>query len=232
MVGSNCLSREGNGAVRILIVEDQRILADAIAEGLRREAMAVDVVYDGDDASERLAVNDYDVVVLDRDLPGISGDELCRSLVRANSPTRVLMLTAAAAVSQRVAGLSLGADDYLGKPFDFTELVARVRALGRRSREPLSPVLSRSGIQLDPNRREVLRDSRYIRLSRKEFAVLEELLRATGGVVTTEKLLEKAWDEHVNPFTNVVRVTMVSLRRKLGDPPVVETVHGVGYRVP
>jgi DNA-binding response OmpR family regulator len=218
--------------VRILIVEDQRILADAIAEGLRREAMAVDVVYDGDDASERLTVNDYDVVVLDRDLPGISGDELCRSLVRANSLTRVLMLTAAAAVSQRVAGLSLGADDYLGKPFDFTELVARVRALGRRSREPLSPVLSRSGIQLDPDRREVLRDSRYIRLSRKEFAVLEELLRATGGVVTTEKLLEKAWDEHVNPFTNVVRVTMVSLRRKLGDPPVVETVHGVGYRVP
>jgi DNA-binding response OmpR family regulator len=215
-----------------LIVEDQRILADAIAEGLRREAMAVDVVYDGDDASQRLAVNDYDVVVLDRDLPGISGDELCRSLVRSSSPTRVLMLTAAAAVSQRVAGLSLGADDYLGKPFDFTELVARIRALGRRSREPLSPVLSRAGIQLDPNRREVLRDDQYIRLSRKEFAVLEELLRATGGVVTTEKLLEKAWDEHVNPFTNVVRVTMVSLRRKLGDPPVVETVHGVGYRVP
>jgi DNA-binding response OmpR family regulator len=218
--------------VRILIVEDQRILADAIAEGLRREAMAVDVVYDGDDASQRLAVNDYDVVVLDRDLPGMSGDELCRSLVRSSSPTRVLMLTAAAAVSQRVAGLSLGADDYLGKPFDFTELVARIRALGRRSREPLSPVLSRAGIQLDPNRREVLRDDQYIRLSRKEFAVLEELLRATGGVVTTEKLLEKAWDEHVNPFTNVVRVTMVSLRRKLGDPPVVETVHGVGYRVP
>ena len=218
--------------MRILIVEDQRILADAIAEGLRREAMAVDVVYDGDDASERLTVNDYDVVVLDRDLPGISGDELCRSLVRANSPTRVLMLTAAAAVSQRVAGLSLGADDYLGKPFDFTELVARVRALGRRSREALSPVLSRAGIQLDPGRREVLRDSKYIQLSRKEFAVLEELLRATGGVVTTEKLLEKAWDEHVNPFTNVVRVTMVSLRRKLGDPPVVETVHGVGYRLP
>jgi DNA-binding response OmpR family regulator len=215
-----------------LIVEDQRLLADAIAEGLRREAMAVDVVYDGDDASQRLAVNDYDVVVLDRDLPGMSGDELCRSLVRSSSPTRVLMLTAAAAVSQRVAGLSLGADDYLGKPFDFTELVARIRALGRRSREPLSPVLSRAGIQLDPNRREVLRDDQYIRLSRKEFAVLEELLRATGGVVTTEKLLEKAWDEHVNPFTNVVRVTMVSLRRKLGDPPVVETVHGVGYRVP
>jgi DNA-binding response OmpR family regulator len=194
--------------------------------------MAVDVVYDGDDASERLAVNDYDVVVLDRDLPGTSGDELCRSPVRANSPTRVLMLTAAAAVSQRVAGLSLGADDYLGKPFDFTELVARIRALGRRSREPLSPVLSRAGIQLDPGRREVLRNEQYIRLSRKEFAVLEELLRATGGVVTTEKLLEKAWDEHVNPFTNVVRVTMVSLRRKLGDPPVVETVHGVGYRLP
>lgn len=218
--------------MRILIVEDQRVLADAIAEGLRREAMAVDVVYDGGDAGERLHVNDYDVVVLDRDLPGVSGDELCRSLVAAHSPTRVLMLTAASAVNQRVAGLSLGADDYLGKPFDFSELVARIRALGRRTQQPLSPVLRRAGIQLDPGRREVLRDGRYIQLSRKEFAVLEELLRATGGVVTTERLLEKAWDEHVNPFTNAVRVTMVSLRRKLGDPPVVETVHGVGYRVP
>lgn len=218
--------------MRILIVEDQRLLADAVAEGLRREAMAVDVAYDGEEASERLGVNDYDVVVLDRDLPGVSGDDLCRSLVSANSPTRVLMLTAAAAVNQRVAGLSLGADDYLGKPFDFTELVARVRALGRRTQQPLSPVLRRGDVQLDPNRREVLRGGRYVRLSRKEFAVLEELLRATGGVVTTERLLEKAWDEHVNPFTNAVRVTMVSLRRKLGEPPVVETVHGVGYRVP
>jgi DNA-binding response OmpR family regulator len=218
--------------MRVLIVEDQRLLADAIAEGLRREAMAVDVAYDGPAGSERLAVNDYDVAVLDRDLPGVSGDELCRALAETGSTTRVLMLTAAAAVRDRVAGLSLGADDYLGKPFDFSELVARIRALARRTAQPLSPVLDRAGIRLDPARREVHRDDRYLRLSRKEFAVLEELLRASGGVVSTERLLEKAWDEQVNPFTNVVRVIMVSLRRKLGEPPVVETVHGVGYRIP
>jgi DNA-binding response OmpR family regulator len=217
--------------MRVMVVEDQRVLADAIAEGLRREAMAVDVVYDGLAATERIGVNDYDVVVLDRDLPGVHGDEVCRAIVRTGRETRVLMLTAAAAVRDRVAGLSLGADDYLPKPFDFDELAARVRALGRRSRPPVPPVLSRAGITLDPNRLEVFRDGTEIRLSRKEFTVLEELLRAGGNAVPAESLLEKAWDEHVNPFTNVLRVTVLTLRRKLGDPPVIETVTGVGYRI-
>ncbi|MGI5216060.1 response regulator transcription factor [Plantactinospora sp. CA-290183] len=218
--------------MRVLIVEDHRVLADTIAEGLRHEAMAVDVVYDGAAATERVAVNEYDVLVLDRDLPGVHGDDVCRTVAGSGSGTRVLMLTASSAVPDRVAGLTLGADDYLSKPFDFTELVARIRALARRSTPPLAPVLSRAGIQLDPHRREVRRGDAEIRLSRKEFAVLEELLRAGGAVVSAERLLEKAWDENVNPLTNVIRVTMVSLRRKLGDPPVVETVHGVGYRVP
>lgn len=208
------------------------MLADTIAQGLRREMMAVDVVYDGAAALERLAVNEYDVTVLDRDLPRISGDDVCRSIVAMGGPTKVLMLTAAAAVRDRVAGLTIGADDYLGKPFDFSELVARIRALARRTAPVRSPVLSRADIRLDPNRREVHRGERYIPLTRKEFAVLEELLRAGGAVMSTEQLLEKAWDEHTNPFTNVIRVTMVSLRRKLGEPPVIETVHGVGYRVP
>jgi len=218
--------------MRVLIAEDQRTLADAIAEGLRREAMAVDVVYDGAAALERLAVNEYDVAVLDRDLPSVSGDDVCRSMVAATGWTRVLMLTASATVRDRVAGLTIGADDYLGKPFDFSELVARIRALARRSQPARSPVLSRAGVRLDPSRRDVHRDDQYVALTRKEFAVLEELLRADGAVVSTERLLEKAWDEHVNPFTNVIRVTMVGLRRKLGDPPVIETVHGVGYRMP
>jgi DNA-binding response OmpR family regulator len=218
--------------MRVLIAEDQRMLADAVAEGLRRETMAVDVVYDGAAALERLAVNDYDVAVLDRDLPSVSGDDVCRSLVQRGGATRVLMLTAAAAVGDRVEGLTIGADDYLGKPFDFSELVARIRALARRARPAQSPVLTRVGVRLDPGRREVHRDDQYISLTRKEFAVLEELMRADGAVVSTERLLEMVWDEHVNPFTNVIRVTMVGLRRKLGDPPVIETVHGVGYRIP
>jgi DNA-binding response OmpR family regulator len=218
--------------MRVLIAEDQRMLADAIAEGLRRETMAVDVVYDGAAALERLTVNDYDVAVLDRDLPSVSGDDVCRSLVGQGGNTKVLMLTAAAAVRDRVEGLTIGADDYLGKPFDFTELVARIRALARRAQPARSPVLSRAGVRLDPSRRDVRRDGRYITLTPKEFAVLEELLLADGAVVSTERLLEKAWDEHVNPFTNVIRVMMVGLRRKLGEPPVIETVHGVGYRMP
>jgi DNA-binding response OmpR family regulator len=217
--------------VRILVVEDERLMADAIADGLRRESLAVDVVYDGDAALERLGVNDYDVVVLDRDLPVISGDEVCRALVGSGALTRVLMLTASTTVPDRVGGLDLGADDYLGKPFDFTELVARVRALARRSRPPAPPVLQRAGLRLDPNRREVYRDDRYVAVTRKEFAVLDELLRAGGAVVSAEQLLEKAWDEHTDPFTNVVRVTVMTLRRKLGDPPVIETVPGVGYQI-
>jgi DNA-binding response OmpR family regulator len=218
--------------VRVLVAEDEELLADAIAEGLRREALAVDVVYDGDAALEKLGINDYDVLVLDRDLPLVHGDEVCRAVVAAGGDTRVLMLTAAAEVPDRVAGLALGADDYLPKPFAFVELVARVRALGRRARPATPPTLERAGIALDPGRREVFRDGRYVALSRKEFAVLEELLRAGGTVVTTEQLLERAWDEHIDPFTNVVRVTVMTLRRKLGSPPVVATVPGVGYQIP
>src|SRR5262245_53900413 len=172
--------------VRVLVVEDEKVLADAIAEGLRREALAVDVAYDGEAALERLGINEYDVVVLDRDLPIVPGDQVCRALVDSGANTRVLMLTAATEVDRRVEGLALGADDYLGKPFAFAELVARVRALARRSRPPTPPVLERGDLRLDPNRREVYRDGRYIGLSRKEFAVLEELLRADGGVVSAE----------------------------------------------
>jgi DNA-binding response OmpR family regulator len=218
--------------VRVLVVEDERLLADTIAGGLRRHAMAVDVAYDGDAALERLAVNDYDVVVLDRDLPIISGDRVCTELVGSDSTTRILMLTAATAVSQRVAGLGLGADDYLIKPFAFAELVARIHALGRRARPAAPPVLERDGVRLDTHRRSVMRDGQPVSLSRKEFAVLTELLRADGGVVSAEQLLEKAWDEHTDPFTSVVRFTIMNLRRKLGDPPIIETVAGTGYRIP
>jgi DNA-binding response OmpR family regulator len=218
--------------VRVLVVEDERMMADAIVEWLRRETFAVDVAYDGDAALERLGVNDYDVVVLDRDIPVVHGDDVCRAIVDSGAETRVLMLTAAAAVRDRVAGLAIGADDYLPKPFAFVELSARVHALLRRARPAAPPVLARAGIRLDPARRQVLRDGAPVDLSRKEFAVLAELLRADGTVVSAEALLEKAWDEHIDPFTNVVRVTMMKLRRKLGDPPVVETVPGVGYRIP
>ncbi|GAA4224059.1 DNA-binding response OmpR family regulator [Streptosporangium album] len=218
--------------MRVLVVEDEPLLADAIAEWLRDEAHAVDVAYDGAAALERASVNDYDVVVLDRDLPAVHGDKVCRELVEAGTAARVLMLTAAAEVTDRVTGLSLGADDYLIKPFAFPELAARVQALGRRSRPAAPPVLRRAGITLDPARREVFRDSRYVPLSKKEFAVLAELLRADGAVVSAEHLLEKAWDEHADPFTGAVRLAVLKLRRKLGDPPVVETVTGAGYRIP
>jgi DNA-binding response OmpR family regulator len=216
----------------VLIVEDERLLADAIAEGLRRQAMAVDVAYDGVAALERLAVNDYDVVVLDRDLPIVSGDEVCTTLVDSGAGTRILMLTAATAITQRVAGLGLGADDYLTKPFAFAELAARIDALGRRARPAAPPVLERAGIRLDQHRRAVTRDGHPVGLSRKEFAVLVELLRAEGGVVSAEHLLEKAWDEHADPFTGVVRFVIMTLRRKLGDPPVIETLPGAGYCIP
>jgi DNA-binding response OmpR family regulator len=194
--------------------------------------MAVDVAYDGDAALDRLAVNDYDVIVLDRHLPVVSGDEVCRTLVESGAQARVLMLTAATAVKERVAGLGLGADDYLTKPFAFAELVARVHALGRRARPAAPPVLQRAGLRLDPHRRTVTRDGEQVPLSRKEFAVLAELLRADGGVVSAEQLLEKAWDEHIDPFTGVVRFTIMMLRRKLGEPPVIHTVPGAGYRIP
>ncbi|MEV6967640.1 response regulator transcription factor [Hamadaea sp. NPDC051192] len=217
--------------MRILVVEDEAILADGIAEWLRREAFAVDVAYDGDAALERLGVNDYDVLVLDRDLPVVHGDDVCRAVVESDATTRILMLTAAAAVRDRVAGLSLGADDYLAKPFAFAELSARVHALARRARPAAPPVLARSGVRVDPARREVWRDGRPISLANKEFALLAELLRAEGTVVSAEYLLEKVWDENIDPFTNVLRVTMMKLRRKLGEPPLVETVAGAGYRV-
>lgn len=215
--------------MRVLVAEDERDLADLVAMGLRRQAMAVDVVYDGAAAAERLAVSDYDVLVLDRDLPGLHGDLVCRELVARGSRTRILMMTAASSVPERVAGLGMGADDYLPKPFDFTELVARVRALGRRSRDQVPPVLSRHGIVLDTHRLQASRDGRHVHLSLKEFAVLEVLMRAEGAVVSAERLLEEAWDENADPFTTVVRVVVSRLRAKLGDPPCIQTVPGAGY---
>jgi DNA-binding response OmpR family regulator len=217
--------------MRILVAEDERFLADLVAEGLRAQAMAVDVAYDGAAALERLAVNEYDVLVLDRDLPAVHGDDVCQELTRRGQPVRVLMLTASAEVHERIDGLNLGADDYLPKPFAFEELVARVRALARRSGPPLPPVLERSGITLDTSLRQAARDGRPLPLSRKEYAVLEVLMRAQGAVVSTEELLERAWDERVDPFTTAVKVTMSKLRAKLGDPPVVVTVPGSGYRM-
>lgn len=218
--------------MRVLVVEDEVLLADAVATGLRREALAVDVVHDGLTALQQIGVNDYDVIILDRDLPGMHGDDVCRAVTSSTTPAMVLMLTASAELADRVAGLSLGADDYLAKPFAFTELVARVRALGRRARPNASPVIERAGLTVNPSRREVFRDGAYIPLSLKEFAVLEELLRADGAIVSAEQLLERAWDENIDPFTNVVRVAMHSLRRKLGDPPLIRTVRGAGYQIP
>ncbi len=218
--------------MRILVVEDERQVADGIATWLRREAFAVDVAYDGATGLERLSVNEYDVVVLDRDLPVVHGDEVCRAVTRSGGHPRVLMLTAAAAVRDRVAGLALGADDYLPKPFALVELSARVHALARRAVPAVPPVLERAGVRLDPVRHEVHRDGSPVELGNKEFAVLVELLRAGGGVVSTEQLLERAWDENVDQFTNTVRMTVMRLRRKLGDPPVVQTIPGVGYRIP
>ncbi len=217
--------------MRVLVVEDERVLAEAIAEWLREDAHAVDIALDGDAALQRAGVNDYDVVILDRDLPRVHGDDVCRALVESRSPARVLMLTAAAEIGDRVAGLHLGADDYMPKPFAFPELAARVLALGRRSRPAAPPVLRRAGITLDPGRRQASRDGRHLPLSKKEFGILAELLRADGAVVSAEQLLEKVWDEHTDPFTSVVRITMLKLRRKLGDPPIIETVAGVGYRI-
>jgi DNA-binding response OmpR family regulator len=218
--------------VRILIVEDEEPLADAIARGLRREGMAVDVALDGDEGHEKATVTRYDVVVLDRDLPGMSGDELCREIVASGALTRVIMLTASGSVADRVEGLSLGADDYLAKPFAFDELVARVRALARRATPVTPPVLRAGDVELDPARRTVTRGGNQVDLTRKEFGVLEVLLAASGSVVSSEELLERVWDEHADPFTTTVRVTVMTLRKKLGEPGIIDTVVGSGYRVP
>ena len=216
--------------MRVLVIEDEELLADAIARGLRRESIAVDVAFDGDEALDKTALTTYDVVVLDRDLPGTHGDEVCRQLVAGNYDGRILMLTASSGVHDRVAGLNLGADDYLGKPFSFAELTARVRALARRPAAPVL-VLARGDLTLDPNHMIVTRAGRQVALTRREIAVLDELLRADGAVVSAEHLLERAWDENADPFSNVVRVTIARLRRTLGPPAVIDTVVGSGYRI-
>ena len=215
----------------MLIVEDHEELAEAIATGLRRETMAVDVAFDGSAALQRTLVYDYDVIVLDRDLPGIHGDRVCETLVERGGRARVLMLTASAGVEDRVTGLSLGADDYLPKPFAFAELVARIRALARRAQPALPPVMVRGDLRLDPGQRVAHRGGRRLDLSAKELAVLELLLAAGGAVISSEELLQRAWDEAADPFSGVVKVTISRLRRKLGDPPVIETVAGAGYKI-
>ncbi|MGD0559143.1 MAG: response regulator transcription factor [Streptosporangiaceae bacterium] len=217
--------------MRVLVVEDFEVLAEAIAKGLRHEGMAVDVATDGGDALEQIACTRYDVVVLDRDLPVLHGDEVCRRIVAGGSGSRVLMLTAASTVADRVDGLGIGADDYLPKPFDFAELVARVRALARRSAPAVPPVLSRGGLSVDPSRRVAVRDGRRLDLSAKEFAVLECLLAAGDRMVSAEELLERVWDSAADPFTTAVKSTIRRLRLKLGDPPVIETVREGGYRI-
>jgi len=216
--------------MRLLIVEDHKQLAATIAVGLRREGMAVDIAHDGQAALERAGRESYDVVVLDRDLPKLHGDEVCRALVAGGSRARVLMLTAAATIESRVDGLGLGADDYLAKPFAFAELVARIRALARRTQPALAPVLALSDIRLDTAQRVATRAGRRLELSRKELAVLELLLAADGTPLSAEQLLERAWDEYADSFSNVVKVTISRLRRKLGDPPAIETVPA-GYRI-
>jgi DNA-binding response OmpR family regulator len=217
--------------MRVLVAEDFEVLARAVATGLRREGMAVDVVLDGDEALQSLAVTRYDVVVLDRDLPGTHGDEVCRQIVAGGAGSRVLMLTAASTVADRVEGLGIGADDYLPKPFDFAELVARVRALARRSAPAVPPVLAAGPVSLDPARRVAFRSGRRLELSPKEFAVLECLLASGGRVVSAEELLERVWDSEADPFTTAVKTTIRRLRLKLGTPPVIDTVREGGYRI-
>jgi len=217
--------------MRVLVIEDDRELAEAIGIGLRREQLAVDLSFDGRDGLDRALVTDYDVIVLDRDLPGLHGDAVCAGLCEAGRRSRVLMLTAAATIEDRVDGLSLGADDYLPKPFAFAELVARIRALLRRPVPRLPPVLISGDVTLDPSRRQASRAGRPLDLGPKEFGVLELLLSEQGRVVPAEEILERVWDEMADPFTSAVKVTMSRLRRKLGDPPVIETVAQAGYRI-
>jgi DNA-binding response OmpR family regulator len=217
--------------MRVLIAEDDAELADVLATGLRRDRMAVDLALDGTDAMEKIVAVAYDVLVLDRDLPGTHGDDICRQVVASQSTTRILMLTAAGTVADRVDGLTLGADDYLPKPFAFAELVARIRALGRRSKPATPPKLAFADLLLDPRYQIAERAGRRLHLSPKEFGVLEMLLAANGGIVSAEQLLEGVWDENADPFTNTVRTTMARLRRKLGDPPLIRTLPQRGYQM-
>ncbi|MET9722162.1 response regulator transcription factor [Streptomyces zaomyceticus] len=218
--------------MRVLVAEDERPLAELVATGLRRAGFAVDTVHSGDAALDHLRLHPYDVLILDRDLPRVHGDDVARRLVAEGSPTRILMLTAATTTEDRVTGLDLGADDYLGKPFEFPELVSRVRALRRRSARPaLPPLLERYGLRVDTARRTATRDGRDLDLSPKEFTVLQILLEADGAAVSAEELLDRAWDAHTDPFTGAVRVCMSKLRAKLAEPALITTVQGVGYRL-
>ncbi|HIW92690.1 MAG TPA: response regulator transcription factor [Candidatus Corynebacterium avicola] len=217
--------------MRVLIVEDEPFMAEAVRDALRLEAIAADIAGDGDTALEMLSVNDYDIAVLDRDVPGPSGDEIATRIVESGTGMPILMLTAADRVDDKASGFELGADDYLTKPFDMRELVMRLRALDRRRDQHRPPVHEIAGLKVDPFRREVYRDGRYVAVTRKQFAVLDILVTADGGVVSAEELLEKAWDENADPFTNAVRITVSALRKRLGEPGLIETVPGVGYRI-
>jgi two-component system response regulator VanR len=217
--------------VRVLVVEDEPYLAEAIRAGLRLEAIAADIAGDGDSALELLSINAYDIAVLDRDIPGPSGDEIAAGIVASGSGMPILMLTAADRLDDLASGFGLGADDYLTKPFDLRELVLRLRALHRRRAHNRPPVREIAGLRLDPFRREVYRDGRYVALTRKQFAVLEVLVDAGGGVIGAEELLEQAWDANADPFTNAVRITVSALRKRLGEPWLITTVPGVGYRI-
>ena len=217
--------------MRVLIVEDEPCLAEAIRDGLRLEAIAADIAGDGDAALELLDINTYDIAILDRDIPGPSGDMVARSIVASGSGMPVLMVTAADRLDDKASGFELGADDYLTKPFELRELVLRLRALDRRRAHSRPPVREIAGLRLDPFRREVYRDSRYVALTRKQFAVLEVLVAAEGGVVSAEQLLERAWDDNADPFTNAVRITVSTLRKRLGEPWLIATAPGVGYRI-
>ncbi len=217
--------------MRVLVVEDHKRLAEAVASGLRDEGMAVDLAFDGQEALDHVAEARYDVIVLDRDLPGVHGDLVCRDLAERRCPSRVLMLTAASTIADRVEGLGLGADDYLPKPFDFSELVARIRALARRAVLPLPPVLTHGDLSVDPAKRLAVRAGRRLALTPKEFAVLECLLSADGTLVTAEELLVRVWDENADLFTTTVKTTIGRLRGKLGDPPLIQTVREGGYRL-
>ncbi|MCA5924297.1 MULTISPECIES: response regulator transcription factor [Curtobacterium] len=217
--------------MRVLILEDEPLMAEAVRDGLRLEAIAADIAADGDAALELIALNPYDVAVLDRDVPGPSGDEVAARILASGTGTPVLMLTAADRIDDKASGFAAGADDYLTKPFELRELVLRLRALARRRAHHRPPVLELAGLRLDPFRREVFRDGRHVALTRKQFAVLEVLVAADGGVVSAEHLLERAWDENADPFTNAVRITVSALRKRLGEPWVIATVPGVGYRI-